>query len=122
MSKTKNTSNEEFEAVEFEKIGDDSLEFEKLEGVEYEDDKAPVTPKELTDEIREFRQKNKEFQATNDHETYLVVVFSTKEDKEEFLKGCDIDEHTLIDGYALAKSVGKQPVKPKYLLKKPLNQ
>lgn len=122
MSKTKNTSNEEFEAVEFEKIGDDSLEFEKLEGVEYEDDKAPVTPKELTDEIREFRQKNKEFQATNDHETYLVVVFSTKEDKEEFLKGCDIDEHTLIDGYALAKAVGKQPVKPKYLLKKPLNQ
>ena len=122
MSKTKNTSNEEFEAVEFEKIGDDSLEFEKLEGVEYEDDKAPVTPKELTDEIREFRQKNKEFQATNDHETYLVVVFSTKEDKEEFLKGCDIDEHTLIDGYTLAKAVGKQPVKPKYLLKKPLNQ
>jgi len=76
--------------------------------------------KELTDEIRSFREKQKEFQATNDHQTYLVVVFSTEEDKNKFLTECNlVPGETLVDGYDLAKKLGKQPQKPKFKLKPP---
>jgi hypothetical protein len=75
---------------------------------------------ELTDEIRAFRKKNKEFQSTNDHQTYLIVVFSTKEDKEEFLTEAKLSgKHTLVDGYELAKSLSLHPIAPKFKLQKP---
>lgn len=75
---------------------------------------------ELTDEIRSFRQKNKEFEATNDHETYLVVVFSCKEDRKEFLKCVKMDGHTLIDGYELAGNLNLNPSRPSVKLADPL--
>lgn len=77
-------------------------------------------PKELTDEIKSFRQKNKEFAATNEHETYLIVVFSTKDDKEEFCDNAGITEHTMVDGYELAKHFKISPTKPKFKLAKPI--
>lgn len=77
-------------------------------------------PKELTDEIRAFREKQKEFDATNDHQTYAIVVFSTKEDKELFLKECQMPfTDTIVDGYKLAKKLGKSPQVPKFKLKPP---
>lgn len=76
--------------------------------------------KELTDEIRQFREKQKEFNATNDHQTYFVVCFSTKEDKDKFMLNCGLmPSDTLIDGYSMAKKLGKEPVKPKFKLKPP---
>lgn len=76
--------------------------------------------KELTDEIRAFRDKQKEFDATNDHQTYAIVVFSTKEDKKTFLAECGLNpEHTLINGYEMAIKLNKQPHKPAFKLKPP---
>jgi hypothetical protein len=79
------------------------------------------SPAELTDEIKEFRRKNKEFSATSDHETYIVLCFSCKEDKETFCEETGIVEHTLVDGYEFAKSIGKKPQKPGFKLHKPLH-
>ena len=86
---------------------------------ETEIDKTKIV-KELTDEIKSLRQSKHEFEATNDHQTYLVVCFSTKEDKEEFCKNVNIQEHTYVDGYKLANDLGVSPNKPKFKLKKPL--
>ena len=81
------------------------------------------TPKELTDEIKSFRQKNKEFQATNDHEFYLVVAFSCKEDKRVFLKNVGLEkEHTFIDGYELSRNINCEPAKPSFKLRGPLDK
>lgn len=77
--------------------------------------------KELSDEIISFRKKNKEFQATNEHETYLIICFSCKEDKISFAKDCGVIDHTLVDGYEFAKKIGKKPVKPSFKLAKPLS-
>lgn len=79
-----------------------------------------VEPKELTEEIKSFRKKNKEFQATNEHETYLIVCFSCKQDKEVFCENAGITEHTLIDGYELARSMKIEPAKPSFELHKPI--
>lgn len=82
----------------------------------------PPSPKELTDEIKSFRQKAKEFQATNDHETYLIIVFSCKADKNEFLKSAKIEKaHTLVDGYELARNMKINPIRPSLKLKEPLS-
>jgi len=78
-------------------------------------------PKELTEEIKSFRQKNKEFAATNEHETYLILVFSCKDDKQIFCDETGITEHTIVDGYEFAQSIGKKPVKPSFKLVKPIS-
>lgn len=76
--------------------------------------------KELTEEIKQFREKQKEFQATNDHQFYFTVVFSTKEDKDKFMTQCGLmSAETIVDGYQLAKKLGKEPQKPKFKLKPP---
>lgn len=80
-----------------------------------------VEPKELTEEIKSFRQKNKEFAATNEHETYLIVTFSCKKDKETFCDNIGITEHTLVDGYELARALKVEPKKPSFKLAKPLS-
>ena len=81
--------------------------------------KEDVT-KELTEEIKQFREKQKEFQATNDHQFYFTVVFSTKEDKDKFMQECQLmSSETIIDGYQLARKLGKEPQKPKFRLKPP---
>jgi hypothetical protein len=97
------------------------VSFEKKHTAEDEEDEPLADPEtELTDEIRAFRKKNKEFQSTNDHQTYLIVVFSTKEDKEEFLTEAKLSgKHTLVDGYELAKSLSLHPIAPKFKLQKP---
>lgn len=77
-------------------------------------------PKELTDEIKSFRQKNKEFAATNEHETYLIISFSSKQDKETFCDEIGITEHTLVDGYELARALKVEPQKPSFKLAKPI--
>lgn len=82
-------------------------------------EKANVS-KELTDEIREFREKQKEFQATNDKEFFFTVVFSTKEDKAIFMNEVGLmPSDFVVDGYTLAKKLGKNPQKPKFKLKPP---
>ncbi len=90
----------------------------KIERETSEDGPAP-TAKELTDEIKAFREKNKEFQATNDHEHYLIVSFSCKQDKEAFLKSTGIKTHTLVDGYELARNVKAMPTRPSFKLREP---
>jgi len=127
MNKTKNTSNniDDFNVnldIDLDLDIDLSSDFDSKKEDGKEEDESPLEnpQKELTEEIRSFRAKAKEFQATNDHETYLVVVFSTKEDRKEFLQNVNLsDEHTLIDGYELAKKLSLQPDKPKFKLKKP---
>lgn len=85
--------------------------------------KKDVVKKELPENIKLIREKNKEFQATNDHEFYLIVAFSSKEDKKLFLSNLDLEEniHTFVDGYELASKVNLKPNKPSYKLKKPIN-
>ena len=73
----------------------------------------------LSDEIKAVREQNKRFAATNDHETYLIVAFSCKEDKERFSDEVGITEHTLVDGYALARALNVEPRKPKFRLHDP---
>jgi len=78
---------------------------------------------ELSEEIKSFRKKNKEFQATNDHETYLIVCFSCKDDKKEFLKNVGLEKsHTLIDGYEMAKNINLKPDRPSFKLSEPLDK
>jgi len=77
--------------------------------------------KELSDEIKSFRKKNEEFQATNDHETYLIVCFSTKKDKDIFLREIKMEnEHTIVDGYNMARNLKLNPKTPTIKLKQPL--
>lgn len=118
MRKTSNilteNSETEFTNVEFAEIQD-------YEYTEQEPLKKERAVKELTDEIKQFRAKKKEFDATNDHQTYLVVVFSTKEDKELFKNSVGIADHTFVDGYQLAELIGHQPQKPKFKLAKTIS-
>lgn len=88
------------------------------------DDNVPTSIKELSDEIKDFREKQKEFQATNDHQTYLVVVFSTESDKTSFLynSGLESNEGTLVDGYELSRLLDIEPKNPKFKLKPPLSR
>jgi hypothetical protein len=80
--------------------------------------------KELSDEIQAIRKKNKEFQATNETDTYLVICFSCKDDKDEFLHNLQLSkkEHTYLDGYEVAEKFDLEPKRPKFKLKKPLNK
>lgn len=75
---------------------------------------------DLKDEIRRFRKKNYEFQATNDKETYLTIVFSTKEDKLEFLRNVGIKAHTIVNGYELTEKLNINPERPSVKLAPPL--
>jgi hypothetical protein len=124
MKKTLNTlkNNEEFEINDFEL---NEIEFNDIQDIEDEED----IPKEkiikvLSDDIKSLREKNKQFQATNDKQTYLIVVFSTNEDKSEFLKNVNIEDYknhtTMVDGYKLAKNIGISPQKPKFKLARPI--
>jgi uncharacterized protein involved in high-affinity Fe2+ transport len=124
MKKTLNTlkNNEEFEINDFEL---NEIEFNDIQDIEDEED----IPKEkiikvLSDDIKSLREKNKQFQATNDKQTYLIVVFSTNEDKSEFLKNVNIEDYqthtTMVDGYKLAKNIGIAPQKPKFKLARPI--
>lgn len=97
-------------------------DFNQNENMKNEPIKNDKPEKLLTDEIRSFRKKNKEFAATNDHETYLIICFSTKEDKKEFLQNVRIDTHTLVDGYELARNIKIEPARPKFKLAKPLTK
>jgi len=100
-------------------FGSDMAEFDIDESNDA-DDVLENPSKELTDEIRAFRQKAKEFDATNEHETYVVVCFSTKADKNRFLDATNLsDKHTLIDGYELARNLNIEPQKPQFKLRKP---
>lgn len=79
--------------------------------------------KELTAEIIDIRRKNKEFAATNEHQTYLVLCFSTSEDVKEFLRNINmkpVPGLTLVDGYYVADLFGIEPKSPKFKLKEPL--
>ena len=82
---------------------------ESAQNAESKNDSAPSTV-ELTDEIKSFRQKNHEFQATNDHETYLIVCFSLQRDAV----GCVIRAHDGPgDRIVVNKKPRFRPLKPK---------
>lgn len=124
MKKTSNTlkNNDEFELNDFELT---EIEFNDIQDIE-EDEEIPKEKiiKVLSDDIKSLREKNKQFQATNDKQTYLIVVFSTNEDKSEFLRNVNIEDYknhtTMVDGYKLAKNIGIEPKKPKFKLARPI--
>jgi hypothetical protein len=123
MKKTLNTlQNDEFELNDFELT---EIEFNDIDDIEEEEE----IPKEkiikvLSDDIKTLREKNKQFQATNDKQTYLIVVFSTNEDKSEFLNNVGIEDFkthtTMVDGYELARKIKIEPSKPKFKLARPI--
>lgn len=76
--------------------------------------------KELTDEIKSFRQRNKEFAATNEHQTYAILCFSCKADLYAFLDNVGLPRETLLDGYLMAKLMNVQPQKPSLKLAEPI--
>lgn len=76
---------------------------------------------QLSDEIRAFRLQKEKLDAMNDHQTYLVIVFSCKNDKQEFADNLGICENTFVDGYELAKELKITPQKPSVKLPKPLS-
>jgi len=78
--------------------------------------------KELTDEIKEIRLKNKEFQNTNNSDYYVTLVFSCKDDRDLFLKNNKTKPSAFVDGYKFAESIGSDPVKSSMKLPKPLNK
>jgi hypothetical protein len=89
-------------------------------------EKAERTPlqKELSDEIKTLRERNKIFAATNESDTYLVLCFSCKDDKELFLRNLQLkkNEHTYLDGYEVGEKFDIEPKKPKFKLPNPLNK
>lgn len=85
-------------------------------------EKKQKLTKELTDEIKAFREKNKAFQATNESDTYCVLVFSCADDRNEFMRNVHIKKGIFTDGYKIAELMGVSPQKPKYKLPKPLNK
>lgn len=106
-----------------EKLKSGSLsEYSKeLEGAKPTKLKSPA--KELTDEIKALRKNNKEFAATGHTNTYCIVVFSTNDDKVEFLKSVGESPEaslTILDGYELCKTIGKGPQAPKFKLHPPI--
>lgn len=78
--------------------------------------------KELNDEIKAFREKNKAFQASNESDTYCVLVFSCADDRNMFMQNVHNKKGIFIDGYKIAELMGVAPAKPKYKLPKPLNK
>lgn len=80
--------------------------------------------KELSEEIKGIREKQKIFQATNESDTYLVLVFSCKADKDTFLQNLHLkrQEHTYLDGYEVARNFEIEPKLPTLKLPKPLNK
>lgn len=118
MKKTEFTFNQDgyFQDVPDMGLGGEDFFSEKPKEIALKD-----VPKELSEEIMSYKAKIKEFEATNDHETYLVVVFSCKEDKYRFLTEVDMaHEHTLIDGYELANILNVEPKRPMMKLPEPL--
>jgi hypothetical protein len=79
---------------------------------EADEEFEPVSPKELTDEIMDIKRQQHAFNATNDHQNYLVVVFSCKEDLQEFQANSKLEGNTFIDGYELARKMNVAPKKP----------
>lgn len=113
MSKTKSTfGNSSFSAGGFSK--------NSFTPVDSGGDPLANPERELSDEIKSFREKKRAFDATNDHQSYLIVMFSTKDDKNAFLTntGLLIDS-TMVDGYELARHVNLKPDKPSLKLPKP---
>lgn len=122
MSKIKPTSKKS------DDFDEDELDISFDQDEQFDEDEQLLVPmkapqKELTAEIISFREKNKQFQATNEHDTYLILSFSTKDDKEEFLENINMEsKHTIINGYKLAARFGIAPSKPKFKLAKPLSK
>lgn len=101
----------------------DSFELGNLELDEPEDDlEAGELVEGLTEEIKSVRDKNETFKQEINCENYLILVFSTKEDKEEFSKNVSITDHTVVDGYSFAKTLNVEPQKPKFKMRGPMKK
>lgn len=74
----------------------------------------------LNDEIKTVKDRNETFKQETNCENYLILVFSTKEDKEEFSKNVGIKEHTMVDGYQFAKNLNVEPKRPKFKMRAPM--
>lgn len=116
MKKTKNTLNNELPSL--------SLDTFELGGLELdepiEDIQEGELVNELNKEIKTIRDKNETFKQELNCENYLILVFSTKEDKEEFSNNVGITEHTIVDGYEFAQSLNVEPKKPKFKMRAPM--
>lgn len=116
------SSNNDFQ---LEDISMDDLFSSSDDDIDETDDEPLENPeKELTEEIKSFRDKQKEFAATNDHQTYLIVVFSTKDDRNDFLKNSNLQSSndTFINGYELAALTNIEPKKPAIKLPAPIHK
>lgn len=80
--------------------------------------------KELSDEIKEMRASKRVFSSTNDTEHYIVICFSTNQDKKTFVQNVlkNKKNETYFDGYEFARIIGGHPCKPSFKLPKPLNK
>lgn len=120
MKPTKNTlpKNNQLPSFSLDEFELGSLELNDPE----EDLKAGEIVTALNDEIKSVRDKNETFKQETNCENYLILVFSTKEDKEEFSKNVGITEHTMVDGYSFAKSLNVEPQKPKFKMRAPMKK
>lgn len=119
MNKTKNILlNNELPSLKL-----DAFELNSLELEEEEEELEPGEIIEaLSDEIRSVKTKNDTFKQEINCENYLILVFSTKEDKEEFSKNVGITEHTLVDGYNFASTLNVEPKRPKFKMRDPMKK
>lgn len=121
MKTTKNTlpQNNELPSFDLQAFELNSFELNDSDDTELEPGEIITA---LNAEIKEVRDKNKTFKQETNCENYLILVFSTKEDKEEFSKNANIKDHTMVDGYAFAKSINLEPQKPKFLMRAPMKK
>jgi hypothetical protein len=117
MKTTKNTLpiNDELPDLELH-----SLELDNFQLDDDEELKQGEIVTALNDEIKSIKNKNDTFKQEINCENYLILVFSTKEDKDEFSKNVGITEHTMVDGYQFAKSLQVEPQKPKFKMRAPM--
>lgn len=99
----------------------DNQAFKKKPEVKQE--KTIPIEKELTEEVKELLDSKKRFKALSDTEYYVTVIFSTKEDKELFIRNVHIEKGTtFVDGYELANKLNVEPKTPTIKLGKPFDK
>lgn len=79
--------------------------------------------KELLQEVKDMRKGREAFESSVGKENYLIVVFSSKVDKDTFIKETKVrSTNCLVDGYELAQKLNLQPKMPTVKLLKPFKK
>lgn len=78
---------------------------------------------ELLQEVNDMRKGREAFESSVGKENYLIVVFSSKADKDTFTKETKVrNTNCLVDGYELAQKLNLQPKFPTVKLLKPFKK